>query len=193
MKEANFKTLYWVDNGSYHITTNDKPIKEVDDLKGLKMRTQENQIQIDTMNAMGASATPVAFDELFLAAQQGIVDGQGNSFAVLIPQSYYEVHKYLTITNHMYSAGMILMNNDKFEEFSEETQQILLDAAKEAGTYEREFVQDLEDEYKQTAIENGMEIFEDVNLDSFKDAVESVYEKYEDKYGELHEMIKNDK
>ena len=115
LEDANFKNLYWVDNGSYHIATNKKPIRQFSDLEGLKLRTQENQIQIDTINAFKASATPVPFSELFLAAQQGIVDGQGNSLAVLIPQKYYEVHDYLTVTNHMYSAGMILMNNDKFQ------------------------------------------------------------------------------
>lgn len=190
LAEAGFKNLYWVDNGSYHIATNDKPIRNFDDLKGLKMRTQENQIQIDTMNAFEASATPVPFSELFLSAQQGIIDGQGNSFAVLIPQKYYEVHQYLTITNHMYSAGMILMNNEKFDSLPDDTQQILLDASKEAGTHQREFVQNLEKEYRETAKENGMEIIEDIDLEPFKDAVEPIYEKYADKYGELHKMIR---
>lgn len=189
LKDAGFKNLYWVDNGSYHIATNNKPIRQFSDLAGLKLRTQENQIQIDTVNAFQASATPVPFSELFLAAQQGIVDGQGNSLAVLIPQNYYEVHKYLTITNHMYSAGMILMNDNKFEGFPEDMQQILLDSAKEAGTYEREFVQKLESEYKETAIENGMEIIEDIDLEPFKEAVKPVYEKNEAKYGEMHKII----
>lgn len=189
LKEENFKTLYWVDNGSYHIATNKKPIKEFADLKGLKMRTQENKVQIDTINAFGASATPIAFGELFLSAQQGIIDGQGNSLAVLIPQKYYEVHKYLTETNHMYSAGMILMNNDNFDSYTEDIQKILVDAAKEAGTHEREFVQQLEQEYKEMAIENGMEFIEDIDLEPFKKAVEPMYEKYKDEYGEIHKII----
>lgn len=193
LEESGFKNLYWVNNGSYHIATNDKPIREFKDLEGLKLRTQENQVQIDTINAFNASATPIAFSELFLAAQQGIVDGQGNSFPVLIPQNYYEVHDYLTITNHMYSAGMILMNSDKFSSLPEDTQQMLLDAAKEAGTHEREFVETLEEEYKATAEENGMEIIEDIDLEPFKEAVEPVYEKYADEYGELHEIIRSSK
>lgn len=189
LEEANFKNLYWIDNGSYHIATNSKPIRKFSDLAGLKLRTQENQIQIDTVNAFGASATPIPFSELFLSAQQGIVDGQGNSLAVLIPQKYYEVHDYLTVTNHMYSAGMILMNNDKFNSFPEDMQQVLLEAGKEAGTHQREFVQKLEQEYKDTAIENGMEIIEGIDLEPFKEAVQPMYKKYEDKYGEIHKAI----
>lgn len=189
LEEANFKNLYWLDNGSYHIATNKKPIQEFADLEGLKLRTQENQIQIDTVNAFKASATPIPFSELFLSAQQGIVDGQGNSLAVLIPQNYFEVHKYLTITNHMYSTGMFLMNNDKFGGYSEDTQKILLEAAKEAGTFERDYVQQLEKEYKETAVENGMEIIEDIDLAPFLEAVKPVYDKYKDKYGDLHKIV----
>lgn len=193
LEGVNLKNLYWVDNGSYHIATNDKPIRNASDLKGLKLRTQENQIQIDTINALGATATPIPFSELFLSVQQGVVDGQGNSLAVLIPNSYYDVHKYLTITNHMYSAGMILMNNEKFNSYSEDVQKVLLDSAKEAGTYEREFVQKLNDEYTKTAKEKGMTIIEDADLESFKEAVKPVYEKYKDKYGDLHKIIEETK
>ncbi|OKL35311.1 hypothetical protein BLL40_16175 [Domibacillus mangrovi] len=193
LEEVNLKNLYWVDNGSYHIATNDKPIRTLADMKGLKFRTQENQVQIDTMNALGAKATPIPFSELFLSAQQGVVDGQGNSLAVLIPNSYYEVHKYLTITNHMYSAGLILMNNDQFKSYPEDVQQILLDAAKEAGTHEREFVQQLNAEYLEKAKANGMEIIEGVDLEPFKEAVQPVYENHADKYGELHQIIRENK
>ncbi|KAB7707172.1 DctP family TRAP transporter solute-binding subunit [Bacillus aerolatus] len=193
LEETNLKNLYWVDNGSYHIVSNEKPINKVADLKGLKFRTQENQIQIDTINALGATATPVPFSELFLAVQQGVVDGQGNSLAVLIPNKYYEVHKYLTTTNHMYSAGMILMNNEKFNSYPADVQKILMESAKEAGTHEREFVQKLEQEYKKTAQENGMKIIENADLKPFKEAVKPVYKKYEDKYGELHKIIEETK
>ncbi|WP_153731014.1 TRAP transporter substrate-binding protein [Sporosarcina obsidiansis] len=193
LEDANIKNLYWVDNGAYNIATNDKPIKKFEDLKGLKLRTQENQVQIDTINAFNASATPIAFSELFLSAQQGIVDGQGNSLAVLIPQKYYEVHKYLTITNHMYSGGAILMNNDLFNKFDEDMKEIILSSAKEAGIHEREFVQKLNKEYMEVAKENGMEIIEDIDLEPFKEAVKPVYKKYEDKYGELHKIIESEK
>ncbi|ARD49015.1 TRAP transporter substrate-binding protein [Sporosarcina sp. P33] len=193
LEDAGLKNLYWVDNGSYNIATNDKPIRKFEDLKGLKLRTQENQIQIDTINAFGASATPIAFSELFLAAQQGIVDGQGNSLAVLIPQKYYEVHKYLTITNHMYSGGAILMNNEIFNKFDEDTQEILMNSAKEAGIFEREFVQKLNEDYAKVAEENGMEIIRDIDLDPFKEAVKPIYVKYENKYGELFKIIEDGK
>jgi TRAP-type transport system periplasmic protein len=193
LEEVNLKNLYWVDNGSYHIASNNKPIRTPKDMEGLKFRTQENQVQIDTINALGATATPIPFSELFLSAQQGVVDGQGNSLAVLIPNSYHEVHKYLTITNHMYSAGMILMNNEKFNSLPDDAQKILLEAAKEAGTYEREFVQKLNEEYLQTAKDNGMTIIEDADLAPFKEAVKPVYEKYQDQYGDLFKIIEEAK
>ena len=81
------------------------------------------------------------------------------------------------------------MNNDRFNSFPEETQKMLLDAAKEAGTHEREFVQQLEQEYKEIAIENGMEIIEDIDLEPFKQAVQPMYDKYADKYGDVHKII----
>ncbi|MBM4761376.1 TRAP transporter substrate-binding protein [Bacillus sp. B15-48] len=190
LESVNLKNLYWVDNGSYHLVSNNKPIRTVEDMKGLKFRTQENQVQIDTTNALGASATPIAFSELFLSAQQGVIDGQGNSLAVLIPNSYYDVHKYLTITNHMYSAGMILMNNQSFTSLPEDVQQILLEAAKEAGTHQRQFVQELNAEYLETAKANGMEIIEDADLEPFKAAVQPVYEKHASNFGELHDKIR---
>ena len=64
-----------------------------------------------------------------------------------------------------------------------------MEAAKEAGTYEREYVQKLEQEYKDLAIENGMEIIEGIDLAPFKEAVQPMYKKYEEKFGDIHKII----
>lgn len=186
------KTLAWWENGYRHVTNNSKPIETPEDLKGMKIRTMENDIHMDSFTAMGAQPTPMAYTELFTALQQGVIDAQENPIANAYASRFYEVQKYMTLTSHFYSPSLLMMAQSRFDSLSPEHQQILSEAAVEAGQYERQVVQRMDREYLAELKELGMEIIENPDLAPFIEAVQPVYEKYESVFGkELIDSIKN--
>ena len=115
--------------GMRHITNDKRPIETLDDMKGLKIRVQNNNLHMAMFEALGCSPTPIAFSELFTALQQKTVDGQENPISNIFEQNYVEVQKYMTLTNHLYTAGATAMNNEFFQGLPEDVQQAILDAA----------------------------------------------------------------
>ena len=102
--------LAWAENGFRHMTNSKRPVNGPDDLKGLKMRTMENPIHIQAYKQFGILPTPMAFTEVYTALQQGTVDGQENPLSVITAAKLDQVQKNLTLTGHVYSPALILMN-----------------------------------------------------------------------------------
>lgn len=107
------------------------------DMSGLKIRVMENNIQLATWKALGANPTPMAFNEVFTALQQGTIDAQENPVELIYDNKLNEVQSYLIMTKHMYNPLVLAMNLEKFNSLPDEFQQIVLDAAREATEYER--------------------------------------------------------
>jgi len=112
-KKTKVRALGIGENGFRNFTNRVRPIKTPDDLKGLKIRTMENPAHMAMVRALGASPTPIAWGEVYMALQQGVVDGQENPVSVIEVAKFYEVQKYLTLDGHVYSILPILIN-DKF-------------------------------------------------------------------------------
>jgi TRAP-type transport system periplasmic protein len=185
LEEAHgLKGLAWWENGFRNVTNNVRPIEKPEDLKGLKIRTMENDIHMDSFKTMGADPTPMAFPELFPALQQGVVDGEENPVPVITSSRFYEVQKYLTMTRHFYNPSMLIISKSKFDSFPEDLQTALLEAAKEAGDYERQVVAKMDEEGIALLKEKGMEVIEEPNIEPFKEAVQPVYEKYSEQFGQ---------
>ncbi|NEU30917.1 DctP family TRAP transporter solute-binding subunit [bacterium LRH843] len=195
LRESNLEVIVWAENGFRNMTNVKHPIITPDDLKGIKIRTQENQIHLQAFTDFGAAPTPMSFTELFSAMQQGVVDGQENPLAVIVPNKFYEVQKYITMSEHFYQAAPLIINKKLWESFSSEQQQIIKDAAAVARDHEREFIAMQEEEYLQKLEDNGMEVIgkNDYDRDAFVKASEHVYEKYKDEYGEFIQRIKDTK
>ncbi|NMG01321.2 TRAP transporter substrate-binding protein DctP, partial [Aromatoleum toluolicum] len=113
-------------------------MKEPGDLKGLKMRTMENPVHIAAYKGFGIITTPMAFPEVFTALQQGTVDGQENPYNTILSSKFYEVQKYLTVTNHVYSPWIVLVSKKYWDGLSKAEQKVLLDAAKKSRDFERQ-------------------------------------------------------
>jgi tripartite ATP-independent transporter DctP family solute receptor len=126
-----FKALAWGENGFRHMTNSKRPVNVPDDLKGLKMRTMENPVHIQAYKQFGIIPTPMAFTEVFTALQQGTVDGQENPLSVISAAKFEQVQKYMTLTGHVYSPAIFLMNKASFDKLSAADKQAFLDAAKE--------------------------------------------------------------
>ena len=132
-----FKALAWSENGVRHMTNNKRPVNVPDDLKGLKMRTMENPVHVAAYKGFGIVTTPMAFPEVFTALQQGVVDGQENPLSVIMAAKFDQVQKYMTLTAHVYSPALILMNKATFDKLSPADQKVFLDGAKLAAAATR--------------------------------------------------------
>lgn len=117
----------------YRETTTNRPIKTVDDFKGLKIRTMENKYHLAFWKALGANPTPLNFAELYIALQQGIVDAQENPYEIIWANKFYEVQKYLVNTHHICFILSIVMNKGLYDSMPAEYQKIVSESMKEAG------------------------------------------------------------
>ena len=149
LEESGFKLLQWQENAFRTLPTN-KPIKDMSDLKGVKIRIMENELQLQQWKNYGANPTPMAFTELFTALQQKTVDAQDNGAELTWQTKFYEVQSHYTYTKHIYSPYLILMSKDKFDALTPEQQEIVLKVSDEAVAYERQRC----DEYEKVALEN---------------------------------------
>lgn len=144
LEAKNLKTLSYPENGFRNLTTNDREVHTPDDMKGLKIRVMENEIQIAYWKALGANPTPMAFGEVFTALQQKTIDGQENPVELIYDNKLNEVQKYLIMTQHIYNPLILAMNKETFEGMPAEYQDAIMKAAKEATDYERQSAQDYE-------------------------------------------------
>jgi tripartite ATP-independent transporter DctP family solute receptor len=167
---------YW-ENGFRHLTNNIKPISSVKDMKGLKMRTLENPMQIKTWSETGAQATPIAFNKLYGALQNKTVDAQETPLSLMYSMKFYEVQKYLSLTGHTYSPWPVVINKKFFDGLPEDLQKVVKDAVIETRDYNRTLSQ--EDEAKALGLlkEEGMEVTElsDEQKAEFKEAMSGIY------------------
>lgn len=191
--EQGFKTLGLWENGFRHLTTKDQTIKSPDDTKGLKMRTVENDLYVDTYQSIGSDATPIAFPEVYTSLQQGVVDGMDVSYGVMHSTKMYEVQKNLSEVGIYYAAAPLIINQEKFESLPEDVQKVLVEKGKEFTEVQRQINHDMEVDQKKDLVDKGIKIVEkkDIEIDAFAKAVEPVYKKNKDRFGDLIERIQN--
>jgi len=128
--------VYW-ENGFRNLTNNKQPIAKLEDLNGIKLRVMQNNVFLDSFKALGANAVPLPFSELFTALETRAVDGQENPYNTILSSKFYEVQKYLTVTNHVYSPWIVTVSKKWWDGLSKDEQKILLDAAKKSRDFER--------------------------------------------------------
>lgn len=176
---------YW-ENGFRHLTNGVKEVKTPDDVKGLKIRTLENDLHMDIWSELGANPTPMAFTELFAGLQQGVVDGQENPVGNVTSNKFYEVQKYLSKTGHVYNASPFLISKDFWNTLSDEEKKAVQEAADEARDYQRELNQKEDEDGYKFLTENGMTVTDisDEEKEAFLEKVKPVYEKYSASIGE---------
>lgn len=127
---------FW-EAGFRQFTNSRRPIQSVDDLKGLKVRVIPNPMFVESFAALGTNPVPMAFPELYSALETRAMDAQENPFAIVLNSRFYEVQKYLSVTNHIYTASPVLVSKRFWDRLSAAERKILQDAAVEAGAYQR--------------------------------------------------------
>jgi tripartite ATP-independent transporter DctP family solute receptor len=128
--------VYW-ENGFRNLTNSRHKIEKAEDLEGVKLRVMQNPVFIDTFKAAGANAVPLAFAELFTALETKAVDGQENPYTTIVSSKFYEVQKYLTVTNHVYSPWIMTASKVWWDKLSKDEQKILMEAAVASRDFER--------------------------------------------------------
>ena len=124
------------ENGFRELTTNDRDVKTVADLKGLKIRTMPNDIHIAAWTAMGANPTPMTFSEVYTGLQQGTIDGEENTIGIILGNNFQEVEKYIIYTDHVYTPYYVVMNKNTYSNLTDEQKGWLEDTFKEATQFE---------------------------------------------------------
>ena len=187
-----FKALAWAENGVRHMTNSKRAVNAPEDLKGLKMRTMENPVHVAAYKGFGIVPTPMAFPEVFTALQQGTVDGQENPLSVIMAAKFDQVQKYLTLTGHVYSPAIFLMNKAAFDKLSAADKTAFLEAAKAGAKANRARV--AEDDTKGVAElrSKGMNVIENVDKSKFVAALAPVYVEFDKQFGKAEiDKIRN--
>lgn len=133
------------DNGIRHMTNSKRPITRVEDMKGLKIRVPPDATLVDIMKALGAESQQIKFAELYVALQQGVVDGQENPLANIHASKLYEVQKHLALTNHQFQMTPLLMSKRTWDRLSEADRKVVTEAAAEATTLQRKLSQEADE------------------------------------------------
>ena len=158
--EKGFTALGWMELGARHATNNRRPIKSLEDFKGLKIRLQPNETHLATFRAFGAN--PVAMDvkELYSALQQGVVDGQENPYPIILASRYFEVQKYLSNTGHFFDFIVIIANKRQFDALKAEDKKALTEALKAAVLAQRKMAAESDVTARAELVAKGMQFDE---------------------------------
>ena len=127
---------YW-ENGFRNLTNSKRAINSMEDLQGVKLRVMQNNVFLTSFQTLGANAIPMAFSELFSALETKTVDGQENPFNTILSSKFYEVQKYMTVTNHVYSPWIVTVSKKWWDQLSKDEPKVLMDAAKVSRDFER--------------------------------------------------------
>ncbi|MBT2569425.1 DctP family TRAP transporter solute-binding subunit [Planococcus sp. ISL-110] len=173
-------------NGGKHITNNERPIDSPDDFQGLKFRTQGGQVLEAIYSALGAGSESIPFGELYTALDQGVVEGQENTFSNIESKKFDEVQEYMTIMNHTRVDYAVFTNTEFWESMNEETKEIV-EAGLEVGTeVAREEATSLNEKALELIRERGLvEIIEltPEQIEEFRTELEPIYDEFEDEIG----------
>jgi len=133
--------VYW-ENGFRNLTNSKRPITKMEDMNGIKLRVMQNNVFLSSFQTLGANAIPMAFSELFTALETKTVDGQENPFNTILSSKFYEVQKYMTVTNHVYSPWIVTASKKWWDQLSKDEQKVLMDAARVSRDFERKDTRD---------------------------------------------------
>jgi tripartite ATP-independent transporter DctP family solute receptor len=172
------KILVFGEGGFRYVLNNVRPIRTLEDFKGIKIRLGETPIYLDTFNALGANATGISFSETFTAVQQGTVDGMELPVITASTGGYDEIHKYISKTDHFFNALALTISRQVWDSFNDEQQKIFKEVAIETSIEQRKFAANIENELLNEMIEDGIIYNEDTDKESFREAVKPVYDKY---------------
>lgn len=170
--------LGFMEGGFRNMINNKRPVSTPADVKGVKYRVMQNPVYIDMFTSLGGSAVPMAWGETFTAVQQGTIDGLEIPLAVIDASKYYEVTKFLSLTNHTYSMIGLLIGKRTLDRLTPEQRAAVAAAAHSATAIQRQVAGADAAKTLATLEKNGMKINPIANVAEFRKSVAPVYEKF---------------
>ncbi len=176
--------VFW-ENGFRNITNSKRAINTPEDLKGLKIRTMQNPIHLDSFKTWGANPVPMPFNEVFTALEQKVIDGQENPNTLIYDAGFYEAQKYLTITQHFYTPFVLMIGQKSFDKLSPADQKLIQKIALETRDYERKVNRENNAKYLDLMKKKGIAINEvsPQDLEKFKASAKDIYAKFSNDIG----------
>lgn len=176
--ELGIEVLDWWDNGLRHTTNSQRAIAAPADLEGLTIRTPADPMTVDIFQALGAATEQIPFGELYIALQQGVVDGQENPLANISSSKLYEVNPHISLTGHKWESTPFLMSTLTAAKVSPEELEIIRQAAREAGEMQRQLMADADTQLLEEFKANPDLTVTEVDRAAFQEATQSVVEKW---------------
>ncbi len=181
--------LAWMDAGARSLYDTKRPIKSIDDLKGLKVRVMGNPMFVDMMNALGGNGVVMGYDQVFSALQTGVVDGAENNPPSFVFDNHYQVAKYYTLTEHLIVPEILVFSRTTWDGLSKDDQALIKKVAREAQLDERQLWKKVEAEAIAKMKASGIEIDTVGDKTPFQTAVKPVWDKYGARYADLIKRI----
>jgi len=175
---ANLVGLAWMNSGSRHVYNGKKPVRTVEDLKGLKIRMMGNPMFVDTMNALGGNGVAMGYDQLISALQTGVVDGQ-----------HYRYAKYYSLTGHLIIPEILVFSKRTWNALTPPDRELIQKLAREAQLEERKLWYAMEEKSVEEMKKAGVEINKVEDRKPFQDAVKPVWDKYGAQHAALIKRI----
>jgi tripartite ATP-independent transporter DctP family solute receptor len=175
--------MAWMENGFRNLTNSRREVGSPEDVRGLKVRTMENQVHMRAFSTLGALPTPMAFSELVPALQQGTVDGQENPIPVIVANNLNQVQRFLSLTRHVYSPAVLIGNPAFLNRLSATDRAIFQEAAKAAVVANRNKVTEDEQNGVAELRRRGMTVRETVDTAAFQAALAPAFQAYAQQFG----------
>src|ERR1700736_4859575 len=188
-QRAGLVGICWMDAGARSVYDTKKPIKEIADLKGMKVRVMGNPMFVDMMNALGGNGVAMGYDQVFSALQTGVVDGAENNPPSFVFDNHFQVAKFYTLTEHLIVPEILVFSRKTWDTLSKEDQELLRKFGREAQAEERVLWQQYEKQALDKAKAAGIQIIEVPDKKPFQAAVKPVWDKYGPKYADMIKRI----
>ncbi|QFT61096.1 Sialic acid-binding periplasmic protein SiaP precursor (plasmid) [Sulfitobacter sp. THAF37] len=160
LEKSGLRAAVWHENGGYRNYSANKPLTSVEDLQGLKIRTMNNPVHMEIVNSLGASPTPIPWQDLYTALQTGVVDGQENSLAIFRIPKLEEVQKHIIMDGHVYSPGALYFSKTWWDSLPEDLQEIVQTASENFRDLNREISAKSETADRAYLEEQGVSIYD---------------------------------
>ncbi|MGH2316405.1 TRAP transporter substrate-binding protein [Planococcus sp. SE5232] len=188
---TNMVGLAFYDSGERSFYNTERPIETPEDMAGLKIRVQNSELSIAVVEALGASATPMEYGEVYSSLQTGVIDGAENNFPSYYTSNHFEVAPYYTVNGYTGTPEVVIASQKVWDTLSDEDKELFREAAMESVEVQREAWAELTEESREAVVEAGSELVEIDDITPWREAVQPVYDQYEEQYGEWIDKLSN--
>jgi tripartite ATP-independent transporter DctP family solute receptor len=188
---ANLIGLCWMNAGTRNVYNSKRPVRSIDDLKGLKIRMMGNPVFVDTMNALGGNGVAMGFDQLISAMQTGVVDGAENNYPTYATGQHYRYAKHFSLTGHLMIPEILVFSKRTWQTLSPDDRALIAKFSKEAQQEQRKLWYEMEEKSIKQIQDAGVEIIKILDKKPFQDAAKPVWDKYGAQHAALIQRIQD--